>query len=272
MSESAPAWDAESKKGVTGPLLLNSFVATVDDLAIYNDSKVIVDMPLRRSPSYTYKAFKGLTLPERVLDAARRGVVIRANRDVASSNETDAERLRRVLTDFVNEHQLPLGSDMEAATTPELWHAAQPLLPWARTLSDPSLRDFASALWKIWPTLLRQARPEVRVSPQRFTLLPVPFPFMVPGVRFREGYYWDSYFVIQGLLAGGATATAQNQVLNMADLIQRYGHMPNGLRTYYLNRSQPPIFCLSVRAVFTALGGKFENPKDAGGVVEAFAG
>ena len=35
-------------------------------------------------------------------------------------------------------------------------------------------------------------------------------------------------------------------VRNFADLIGRYGHIPNGTRTYYLSRSQPPFFYLMV--------------------------
>jgi alpha,alpha-trehalase len=56
------------------------------------------------------------------------------------------------------------------------------------------------------------------------------------GDRFRECYYWDSYWVVRGLLASGMRATARHIVLNLLHLVNTYGHVPNGARTYYLNR------------------------------------
>ena len=32
------------------------------------------------------------------------------------------------------------------------------------------------------------------------TLIPAPNPFVIPAGRFRESYYWDSYWIILGLL------------------------------------------------------------------------
>jgi alpha,alpha-trehalase len=40
--------------------------------------------------------------------------------------------------------------------------------------------------------------------------------------------------------------TIQNMVDNFTDAINKYGHIPNGFRTYYLSRSQPPFFSLMV--------------------------
>lgn len=39
--------------------------------------------------------------------------------------------------------------------------------------------------------------------PERHSLIYVPYEFIVPGGRFREFYYWDTYWVIKGLLASG---------------------------------------------------------------------
>lgn len=55
---------------------------------------------------------------------------------------------------------------------------------------------------------------------QLYTMLPVPNPFVVPGARFREVYYWDSFFVIQGLLASNLTTLAENILDNFAYLVQ----------------------------------------------------
>lgn len=78
------------------------------------------------------------------------------------------------------------------------------------------------------------------------TLIPLPYPYIVPGGRFREIYYWDSYFTMLGLEADGETEVIQNMVDNFAWLIREYGFIPNGNRTYYLGRSQPPFFSLMV--------------------------
>lgn len=81
------------------------------------------------------------------------------------------------------------------------------------------------------------------------SLLPLPRPYVVPGGRFREIYYWDSFFVMVGLEQDGRGALARDMLANIASLIDRYGHMPNGNRSYYLSRSQPPFFCLMVELV-----------------------
>jgi len=68
----------------------------------------------------------------------------------------------------------------------------------------------------------------------------------VPGGRFREIYYWDSYFTMLGLIESGRADLVRSMVEDFAHLIDRYGHVPNGTRTYYLSRSQPPFFYLMV--------------------------
>jgi len=68
------------------------------------------------------------------------------------------------------------------------------------------------------------------------TLLPLPHPTVVPGDRFRETYYWDSLWVVQGLLVSGMHSTAKGVVGNLMHLLATLGHVPNGARAYYLTR------------------------------------
>ncbi len=82
------------------------------------------------------------------------------------------------------------------------------------------------------------ARPYPRYS----SALPLPEPYVVPGGRFRELYYWDSYFTMLGLAQSGRQDLVQDMISDFGWLIDRYGHIPNGTRTYYLGRSQPPFF------------------------------
>ena len=79
------------------------------------------------------------------------------------------------------------------------------------------------------------------------SLLNLPFIYVVPGGRFREIYYWDSYFTMLGLREHGRTDLIESMVNNFAFLIKTYGHIPNGNRTYYLSRSQPPFFALMIK-------------------------
>jgi alpha,alpha-trehalase len=78
------------------------------------------------------------------------------------------------------------------------------------------------------------------------SLLPLPRPYIVPGGRFREVYYWDSYFTMLGLAESHRTSVIRDMVDNFAYLLDTYGFIPNGNRSYYLTRSQPPFFALMV--------------------------
>lgn len=82
---------------------------------------------------------------------------------------------------------------------------------------------------------------------QYSSLIGLPYSYVVPGGRFREIYYWDSYFTMLGLQESGRTDLIENMVNNFAFLIRTYGFIPNGNRTYYLTRSQPPFFSLMIR-------------------------
>jgi alpha,alpha-trehalase len=79
-------------------------------------------------------------------------------------------------------------------------------------------------------------------APPYSSLLPLPESYVVPGGRFRELYYWDSYFTMLGLAESGRHDLVEHMVRDFGSLIDTYGHVPNGTRSYYLSRSQPPFF------------------------------
>ncbi len=95
---------------------------------------------------------------------------------------------------------------------------------------------------RLWPYLIRERERHVSGS----SLIPLPFPYVVPGGRFNEIYYWDSYFTMLGLKASGQHDLIHAMVDNFAWLIREIGFIPNGNRTYFLSRSQPPFFSLMV--------------------------
>ena len=94
---------------------------------------------------------------------------------------------------------------------------------------------------KLWDVLKRPSDEQVSG-----TLIPLPNPYIIPGGRFREIYYWDSYFTMLGLQEDGEIESIRNMLDNFAWLIENYGFIPNGNRTYYLSRSQPPFFARMV--------------------------
>lgn len=99
-----------------------------------------------------------------------------------------------------------------------------------------------------WDLLRREPDPEIPDS----SLLPLPNPYIVPGGRFREIYYWDSYFTMLGLKVSGRVELIESMVANFAHLINTVGHIPNGNRTYFLSRSQPPFFAKMVELLAEA--------------------
>lgn len=126
------------------------------------------------------------------------------------------------------------GFDLEAFVD-EHFALPAPITPEAPASDSVSMEEH---LVRLWPRLTRS--PD---SAQGFSsLLPLPYEYVVPGGRFREIYYWDSYFTMLGLVASDRTDLARDMARNFAFLTERYGFIPNGNRSYYLTRPQPPFF------------------------------
>ena len=108
-----------------------------------------------------------------------------------------------------------------------------------RRKADENIYDYIQGMWGV---LTRQPDKPIPYS----SLLPLPYAYVVPGGRFSELYYWDTYFTMIGLYESGQWDLLRGMIRDMASLIDRYGHIPNGTRTYYLSRSEPPFFSLMV--------------------------
>lgn len=102
-----------------------------------------------------------------------------------------------------------------------------------------SNRPLEERIGCLWRDLTRHAVDQT-TSP---SIIALPNPYVVPGGMFRESYYWDTYFILLGLREN--PELARGLVDNLAYLIDRFGFVPNGNRTYYLSRSQPPLFYLA---------------------------
>lgn len=97
------------------------------------------------------------------------------------------------------------------------------------------------------------------------TLIGLPHSYTVPSVSetFQELYYWDTYFANEGLVRDGRVDLAKNNTDDMLYLVERLGYMPNGSRTWYLNRSQPPFLCMMVDRIY-------EHTRDREWLAQAF--
>jgi alpha,alpha-trehalase len=79
------------------------------------------------------------------------------------------------------------------------------------------------------------------------SLLGLPKPYLVPsytlktGFDYNELYYWDSYFMVQGLLDEEHKELVLGILENLMNLFNRFKVIPNASRTYLTGRSQPPL-------------------------------
>lgn len=106
--------------------------------------------------------------------------------------------------------------------------------------TDPNatVSEHITALWKVL---------ERRNRLNRGSLLALPYSYIVPGGRFSEQFYWDSYFIMLGLAADNRWSRIEDMMKNYAFMIRKFGFIPTANRTYFLSRSQPPFFSQMVR-------------------------
>jgi alpha,alpha-trehalase len=106
--------------------------------------------------------------------------------------------------------------------------------------------------WPEWSAALGPAHGVLSLALVDRAGLTSGLPFVVPGGRFNEMYGWDSHFIVRGLIADERLDLARGLVENQAYMIEHYGAVLNANRTYYLTRSQPPLFAATLRALWDA--------------------
>lgn len=182
----------------------------------YQDSKEFVDMPTRKPIAQVLAAYALLPRP--------------------ITNNT-------ALNSFLAANFKPAGSELKEVSPPPLTDPS-----FTVNIASPELRSFISQVVDIWPSLTRNYAAGDLCNGCVSSMLPLNRTFVVAGGRFREQYYWDSYFILEGLLRtrGDYITIGKNIILNFLDFVQQYGFVPNGSRAYYLNRSQPPVLSLMV--------------------------
>lgn len=149
------------------------------------------------------------------------------------------------LQNFLRENFAQAGGELAEVPSSEL--TTNPVF--LNKLNDTVIREFVEKVIDIWPELTRRYKGLDQCSGCANSFIPVNRTFVVAGGRFREPYYWDSYWIVEGLLrTGGAfTQISKNTIENFLDLVETIGFVPNGARIYYRNRSQPPLLSQMVR-------------------------
>lgn len=197
-----------------GPLL-----HTIQMARIFKDSKTFVDMKMRFSIDDTHSRF------------------------LTFMDDHDQAPDRDAVKGFLDETFEPAGQEFEP-WIPNDWTKNPKILD---QIKDPNYREWATTLNRVWKDLGRKMRDVVKTNSDMYSIIWVPNPVIVPGGRFREFYYWDSYWIVQGLLHSEMNNTVRGMLDNFAYIVENYGKIPNGGRIYYLNRSQPPLFLPMVK-------------------------
>ncbi|XP_073047892.1 probable trehalase [Primulina eburnea] len=157
------------------------------------------------------------------------------------------------LNSFIEEHFGDAEEDLVHVNPVDFVPEPKDFLP---KVKSPEMRAWALEVHSLWNNLSRKVSKGVFHKPDYHTLLPLKRPVIIPGSRFREVYYWDSYWVIRGLLASKMYDTAKGIVYNLISLIDEFGYVLNGARAYYTNRSQPPLLSSMVTDIYNRTGDK----------------
>lgn len=79
------------------------------------------------------------------------------------------------------------------------------------------------------------------------TLIGLPKPYLVPSYEegtefdYNEMYYWDSYFMVQGMMDLDHKKLVMGILENLVYMFKRYKIIPNASRTFLMGRSQSPL-------------------------------
>lgn len=126
--------------------------------------------------------------------------------------------------------------------------------PSAPHISKEEVADARTYIAEYWQRLVREN------TTDRDSLLGIPKPYMVPASEpghefdFDELYYWDSYFMVQGMLDEDHKELVLGILENLESLFLRFKVIPNASRNYLMGRSQPPLLTSFIFDVYEAYG------------------
>ncbi|XP_046649837.1 trehalase-like [Daphnia pulicaria] len=204
-----------------GPLL-----HAVQNAELYKDSKTFVDKKLRFNPETVLNSFSQFM------------------------TDTENQPTKEELQAFVDSNFEAEGLEFQN-WDPSDWISDPPFLS---QINNSEFRNWGNRLHEGWKSLGRQIKDDVRDNPDLYSIVYVPNPFIVPGGRFRESYYWDSYWIVKGLLISQMNQTVRGMLDNFVQMVDMFGLIPNGGRIYYQQRSQPPMLIPMVDLYVRATG------------------
>ncbi|KAI1657822.1 glycoside hydrolase family 37 protein [Daldinia decipiens] len=184
----------------------------------FSDSKTFVDLPTKAPLDEVLAAFDKLAKP--------------------LSNNTE-------LNDFLSTYFGQAGTELAQVPRDQL--ETNPAF--LDDIEDSVVKQFVEKVIDIWPDLTRTYVGTSNCTGCVDSFIPINRTFVVAGGRFREPYYWDSFWILEGLLrtGGSFTQVSRNIIENFLDFVEQFGFVPNGARIYYLNRSQPPLLTQMVK-------------------------
>lgn len=119
-------------------------------------------------------------------------------------------------------------------------------------LTPDDVREARAYIAHYWKKLERSHKKDDE------TLIGLPNPYLVPAYEeghafdFNEMYYWDSYFMVQGMLDQDHKKLVMGMLENLLSMQKRFGVIPNASRTYLMGRSQPPLLTSFIMDVYEA--------------------
>lgn len=190
-----------------------SLLQTVNLAELYPDSKTFVDKPTSKAPSQVltdFSAINGSSLTEGAVEQF-------------VDSDFSGEGLELETVAFANYNPTPAFLD---------------------GVHDPLVKAWSGIVHGYWVQLARSTNDSALCDGIKCesSLIPLNHTFVVPGGRFREIYYWDSFWIIEGLIQSELYSLVNSTLQNFMDQLETFGFIPNGGRIYYLNRSQPPLF------------------------------
>jgi alpha,alpha-trehalase len=114
----------------------------------------------------------------------------------------------------------------------------------------PRWKKLDDAIRTWWDGDLHRADEEAIRNDPKKTLIFLPFPYSSAGgseSKFPELYGWDTQFINLALLEHDRPDIVRWHILDQLTMIDRFGRVLNGNRTFYLGRGQPPMLPWSVK-------------------------
>ncbi|KAH8269400.1 hypothetical protein KR018_002495, partial [Drosophila ironensis] len=218
----------------TGPLL-----DTVQKSYVFQDGKHFVDMCCACSPAEILAEF------DLFMNCPKNDHSVKLLKMFVEVNKYNFIYYKYLLKIFPlpQKYFIEPGYDVECVI-PRDWKEKPPFVD---KISDKNVRKWAILLNKHWKDLARKCKADVLKDPDQYSLIYVPNVFIVPFEHGRELHYWDSYWIVRGLLNSDMQETARGMIGNFVEMVRQFGYVPGCGRIYSLGRTNPPLLTMMMK-------------------------